>query len=103
VTIVQQLTREILAMAKKSGADCIVTACPLCQLNLDLRQKEIEERYNERFGLPVFYFSQLLGLAMGLSGQELSLRSLVVDPQPLLQARGIAVTEISRTSNEAES
>ena len=103
VTIVQQLTREILSMAKKSGADCIVTACPLCQLNLDMRQQEIEGRFNEKFGLPVFYFSQLLGLAMGLSGQELSLRSLVVDPQPLLAAKGIAVTEIAKTSEEAQS
>ena len=103
VTIVQQLTREILSMARAVGADCIVTACPLCQLNLDMRQKEIEERYKEQYGLPVFFFSQLLGLAMGLSGQELSLRSLVVDPLPLLQDKGIAVTELSRTSNEAES
>jgi len=91
VGIVQQLSREILSMARKCGADCIVTACPLCQLNLDMRQKEIEGRFNEQYGLPIFYFSQLLGLAMGLSGNDLSLKSLVVDPQPLLQAKGIDV------------
>ena len=102
-SIVEKLSREILSMARQAGADCIVTACPLCQLNLDMRQKDIEGRFNEQYGLPVFYFSQLLGLAMGLSGQELSLRSLVVDPQPLLQAKGIAVTKISGTSEEAES
>ena len=43
VTIVKRLTREILAMAKAAGADCIATACPLCQLNLDLRQKDTEK------------------------------------------------------------
>ncbi len=41
VSIVKKLTREILAMAKAAGAECIATACPLCQLNLDLRQKDI--------------------------------------------------------------
>ncbi len=91
VTIVKKLTREILAMAKAAGADCIATACPLCQLNLDLRQKDTEEASGERFNLPVFYFTQLLGLAFGLSRKELGLRSLVVSPKKLLADRGIGV------------
>jgi heterodisulfide reductase subunit B len=82
--IVHKLGREILFMAKAAGADCIVTACPLCQLNLDMRQKDIESKYNERYGLPVFYFTQLLGLAFGCSPEELALESLVVDPQEVL-------------------
>jgi len=57
VTIVKKLTREILAMAKAAGADCIATACPLCQLNLDLRQKDTEKASGEAFNLPVFYFT----------------------------------------------
>jgi len=90
-TIVHQLGREILSMAKAAGADCIVTACPLCQLNLDMRQKDIETKYNENYGLPVFYFTQLLGLALGCSFKELGLRSLVVEPQSLLADKGIGV------------
>jgi heterodisulfide reductase subunit B2 len=90
VTIVKRLTREILAMAKAAGADCIATACPLCQMNLDLRQKDTEESSGETFNLPVFYFTQLLGLAFGLSRKELGLRSLVVSPKQLLAERGIA-------------
>ena len=88
VTIVLSLTREILAMAKAAGADCIVTACPLCQINLDLRQKEIEKKYGESYGLPVLYFTQLLGLALGLPEKDLGLDSLVVDPRPVLAKRG---------------
>jgi heterodisulfide reductase subunit B len=84
VGIVQSLTREILAMAKASGADCIVTACPLCQLNLDMRQKEIEAKFGESYGLPVFYFTQVLGLALGLDAKALGLSSLVVDPTALV-------------------
>ena len=84
--IVHRLSREILSMAKAAGAECIVTACPLCQMNLDLRQKDIEAQYGERYGLPVFYFTQLLGLALGLksSDKELGLGCLIVDPRPLL-------------------
>jgi heterodisulfide reductase subunit B len=84
VGIVQTLTREILAMAKAAGADCIVTACPLCQLNLDMRQKEIEAKFGESYGLPVFYFTQVLGLALGLEPKALGLGSLVVDPMALV-------------------
>ncbi len=91
VAIVQRLTREILAMAKAAGADCIATACPLCQMNLDLRQADTERASGERFGLPVFYFTQLLGLAFGLSRKELGLKSLVVSPHKLLADHGIAI------------
>jgi heterodisulfide reductase subunit B len=87
VDTVLALSREILAMARAAGADAIVTACPLCQLNLDLRQKDIEAKFGEAFNLPVFYFTQVLGLALGLAPRELGLGSLVVDPAPLLAAR----------------
>ena len=91
VTIVKKLTREILAMAKAAGADCIATACPLCQMNLDLRQKDTEKASGENFNLPVFYFTQLLGLAFGISRKDLGLRSLVVSPKQLLADRGIGL------------
>ena len=72
-----------------AGADCIATACPLCQLNLDLRQRDIERKFDRRYNLPVFYFTQLLGLAMGCGAGELSLSSLVVEPRALLASIGI--------------
>jgi heterodisulfide reductase subunit B len=90
VAIVHQLTGAILSMARAAGADCIVTACPLCQMNLDLRQADIEAQLREEDRLPVFYFTQLLGLAFGLAPRELGLGSLVVDPLPLLAAKGLA-------------
>jgi heterodisulfide reductase subunit B len=87
--IVLDLTNQILSMAQAARADCIATACPLCQLNLDMRQPDVERKFGRRYNLPVFYFTQLLGLAMGCSAQELSLKSLVVEPRPLLEARGL--------------
>jgi heterodisulfide reductase subunit B len=89
VDSVRRLSREILAQARDAGADCLATACPLCQSNLDLRQREIEAQFGERFRLPIFYFTQLLGLALGLSPAEVSLRSMIEDPRPCLERRGV--------------
>jgi heterodisulfide reductase subunit B len=95
-SIVLELSDKILAMAQAAGVDCIATACPLCQLNLDMRQKDIETKYGRRYGLPVFYFTQLLGLALGCSASELSLDSLIVDPRELLRSKGLLGNEAAR-------
>jgi len=89
VGTVKMLTHQVLAMARQAGADCVATACPLCQINLDLRQADIEAETGEQFDLPVFYFTQLLGLAMGLGAKALGLGALVVDPGKLLADRKI--------------
>ncbi|MDO8683386.1 MAG: CoB--CoM heterodisulfide reductase iron-sulfur subunit B family protein [Armatimonadota bacterium] len=81
---VKRLSGEILRMAKQSGAECIAVACPLCQTNLDLRQAEIEQASGEKFELPVFYFTQLLGRAMGLSDNALGIGKLMTDPARVL-------------------
>jgi heterodisulfide reductase subunit B len=83
---VKRLSGEILKMAKASGADCIAVACPLCQANLDLRQADIESETGEKIGLPVFYFTQLLGKALGLSNTELGIEKLMVDPSGVLSS-----------------
>jgi heterodisulfide reductase subunit B len=82
---VERLSAEILRMAKQSGADCIAVACPLCQSNLDLRQADIEKSAGERLGIPVFYFTQLLGIALGLSRDALGIDRLVIDPARVLR------------------
>jgi heterodisulfide reductase subunit B2 len=89
VEIVKELGVKILDMAKAAGAECIVTACPLCQINLDMRQGDVEKQYGRRYGLPVFYFTQLLGLALGCSYGELGLEKLVVDPRGVLAGKGL--------------
>ncbi len=59
--------------AKDSGADCIVTPCPSCLVVFDTLQPRIARLRNEQYNLPVLYYAQLLGLAMGLSPKELGL------------------------------
>jgi heterodisulfide reductase subunit B len=85
--VVLKLSGDILASAKRAGADCIMVACPLCHGNLDIRQTEIEEESGERFGTPVFYMTQLLALAAGVPVTKLGLESMIVDPLPLLKEK----------------
>jgi heterodisulfide reductase subunit B len=83
--IALELSRKILKNAKGVGADAIVVACPLCHVNLDARQKQIEEEFKETFQLPIIYFTQLMGLAFGLKSEELGLDKHFVDPVPVLK------------------
>lgn len=85
--VVLKLSGDILASARRAGADCIMVACPLCHGNLDIRQQEIEEASGERYGMPVFYMTQLLGLAVGVPPNQLGLDSMIVNPMPLLKEK----------------
>jgi heterodisulfide reductase subunit B len=67
----------ILKDAKSRGADVIITACPLCQFNLECFQNKISKQYKEDVKLPVLYFSQLMGLAFGISEKELGLNRML--------------------------
>jgi heterodisulfide reductase subunit B len=88
--VVIQLTNAILESAKDAGADCIMVGCPLCHGNLDIRQKEIEGVYNASYNLPVFYLTQLIGIAVGLGADKLGLDAMMVNPMPLLKSKGLA-------------
>jgi len=83
--IALELIRKILKDAMAVGADAIVVACPLCHVNLDARQKQIEGEFKETFRLPILYFTQLMGLAFGLRPDLLGLGKHFVDPNPILK------------------
>jgi heterodisulfide reductase subunit B len=85
--VVIKLSGDVLASAKRAGADCIMVACPLCHGNLDIRQQEIEATSHERYNLPVFYITQLLALACGVQTSRLGLSSNIVSPMPLLKEK----------------
>jgi len=75
-----KLNRDILEAASEIRADVIVTTCPMCQLNLEAYQKRINAVFGTRFEMPVVFFSQLLGLALGFSVEEMQLDRMVVRP-----------------------
>jgi heterodisulfide reductase subunit B len=84
--IVYKLTGDILDEAQGVGANAIAVACPLCHANLDMRQGEIEEREKKKYDMPVFYFTQLIGLAMGIGNEKLGLHKHLVGTGALLGA-----------------
>ena len=68
-----------------AGADCIVTPCPLCHLNLDSRQPEVEKVIGQPLGLPILHLPQLVALALGVSPKALGLDRHIVSTHPLLE------------------
>jgi len=81
-----QLTREKLNHIKMVGAQALITVCPSCHLMFDVNQSRIERAYNENYNLPVLHYTQLLGLAMGMTPDELAIKENRVDASKLLQA-----------------
>ncbi len=78
------LMNKILRSVAKSGADCIVTVCPLCQMNLDAYQSQVNRKLGTNYKLPVLFFTQLMGVAFGLSETELGLETSIVRPGKVL-------------------
>lgn len=87
--MVVDLSSKIIKAAYDAGAEAIVVACPLCQTNLDTRQKAISQKDGVNYNLPVIYFTQLLGLAYGYKPSSLGLKRLFVSPFKLLKSKGI--------------
>jgi len=75
----------ILAEAKEAGAEVIVTVCPLCHLMLDAKQKALEDKKGQKIGIPVLYVTQLVGIALGLSPEELGLEMNSVSPMAMVE------------------
>jgi heterodisulfide reductase subunit B len=82
---VLNLTHKILENAKAVGANAIAVACPLCHANLDTRQAEIEAKYETQYGIPILYFTQLLGLAFGIEPKKLGISKHLVPAKPVLE------------------
>jgi heterodisulfide reductase subunit B2 len=83
-SIVGRLSHKLLSMAREAGADCVAVACPLCQVNLDLRQADARKAHGALAETPALYITQLLGLALGLEAGDLGLQALSVSADALL-------------------
>jgi len=78
------LIRKLLDSATSNGAECVVTGCPLCQFNLDAYQGMINKKFKTNFNLPILFFTQLMGVAFGLSEKELDLKTSIVPAERIL-------------------
>ena len=77
--IVMKMVNKLMTMAREAGANCVVTACPVCMANLDMRA-------SKNLRLPVFYFTELIALALGLQGPDTWFKLHNVDPRPLMKS-----------------
>lgn len=75
-----QLSGNAISGARKAGADAIVTPCPLCHLNMDAYQPEIEKQMGETLGLPILHVPQIVALALGKTPQEIGMNTHIVRP-----------------------
>ena len=77
--LVDDLVKDIITNARERGAEAIACACPLCQINLDTRQGEIEKKDAAWVEMPILYLSQMVGHALGVSEEQLGLNRAMVD------------------------
>ncbi len=78
------MVRNLLESAVRSGATLIATACPLCQVNLECYQKQVNREFGTNLNMPVIYFTQLLGLALGIPPKRLGIGSELVAVMPAI-------------------
>ena len=86
-----RLSYILVREARKRGADVVATACPLCQFNLECYQKQMGRLYDDPMHIPVAYFTQLMGVALGVPNRKLGLQRLFLPlalPEEQLQAAG---------------
>jgi len=83
--VMMEMVKKILLNAKDAGAECLITPCPLCQFNLDVKQHDIESSYKLEINLPILYFTQLVGISFGIEPNDLGLNKNCVSPTKLLQ------------------
>jgi heterodisulfide reductase subunit B len=88
--IIDVLVQRLYDRALASGAECFVVSCQMCQANLDLSQERISRKFGQDYYLPVFYFTELIGLAVGHPDAPKWLARHLVDPMPLLKTKGLA-------------
>jgi heterodisulfide reductase subunit B len=80
-----QLARHKLNNVKRVEAQALITICPFCHIMFDTNELRIERMFNETYGIPVLHYPQLLGLAMGMTPEELAFKELRVDTSKMLQ------------------
>ncbi len=87
-----ELIRRLIAMAAEKKAHAIVTLCPMCQLNLDAYQPDMNRFFGTKYHMPILYFTQLIGLAFGKKPEQLGIGKEFVDARPALRKIGVEMT-----------
>ncbi len=81
-----RLNYLLLNEANKRGANCMAVICPLCQFNLEAYQEKINDINKSNLSIPILYFTQILGYALGVAEKELGFNQMIVNPIELIAA-----------------
>jgi heterodisulfide reductase subunit B len=82
-----ELIRRLLQSAADYRADLILCMCPMCQLNMDMYQGRVNNFFNTKFKLPIVYFTQMLGVALGIDMKKLGFGKELVAAEPVIRAK----------------
>ncbi len=86
--LLKKMTERLFDMAKDTEAEALVVACPMCQANLDSREEEISQEVGKGYEMPIYYITELIGVALGLPEVTKWLARHFVDPIALLKDKG---------------
>jgi heterodisulfide reductase subunit B len=89
--IALEMLRILLQNAVDAQADMIVTLCPMCQLNLDAYQGDVNRHFKTKFHIPILYFTQALGLSFGMDAKTLGIGKELVDARRALAKIGVEI------------
>jgi heterodisulfide reductase subunit B len=92
---------EVLLNAREAGAECIVTACPLCMMNLDMRQKAAEKAFKVKFDMPIYYITELLALACGDEPKTVGIEKHFVEAGKYLETVKVRAAEAKVAAEKA--
>jgi heterodisulfide reductase subunit B len=84
-----EMIRRLIATAEAAEADAMVTLCPMCQLNLDAYQGEMNQHFRTSYHMPILFFTQVMGLAFGIEPKELGFGLELVSARNVLESVGV--------------
>jgi heterodisulfide reductase subunit B len=96
-----ELIRRLVAAADQYKADVIVTVCPMCQMNLDAFQGQMNGYFHTNYKIPVLFFTQLMGIAFGDQPEKLGFGSEFVSARPAMAKIGVETPEMVAEAAQA--
>ena len=84
-----ELIRRLVDAADRLQADMLVTVCPMCQMNVDLYQAEMNHRFGTSYHMPILFFTQLMGLAFGAEPKQVGIGSEIVSARYALNRQHV--------------
>jgi heterodisulfide reductase subunit B len=88
-----ELIRRLVDSASRLGADALVTLCPMCQMNIDAYQGEMNRHFKTNYHMPILFFTQVMGIAFGSAPEDLGFGTEIVSARALLEKVGVPVPE----------